>query len=246
MRSRAATFVLIPLSMLAASNVNPEIAKTRSWVDQWLRILPDFVCSQSVDSFWAYSKHSTWRRDHNYMAEVTVISGIEQYTLLAVDGHPDEGRSAYRNLLSSRGEFVSAVRLTFEAQSKAEFQYRGLHRRLDRELCLLQFKIRKENSQWFVGPELQYAPAYNGELWVDPVSGSIAELSMEATTFPSELALTSASLHLTFADVDIDHTAYVMPTSAEVNVCTRNYCERRSISFSDYHRFTAHSRVVAR
>ena len=239
-----AALVLLPLTMSGAET-SSQVTITRHWVEKWLREMPDFICQQSSQLSWAFSLHSTWHPDHSSIAEVTVISGIEHYQLVRVDSQPDLDRKAAEDLMKSRGEFVSAVRLLFDSQSDAAFHARGTHRLGERMLTRVDFSVPKTTSQWYIGTGAEYAPGYYGTLWVNPADGSIDRLEMEANRFPAHVSVTEASLRLSFAPVAIAGSIYIMPVDADVTACTKHaYCERRKITFSDYRHFVVRSRVV--
>jgi hypothetical protein len=176
MRSRSAA--LFRLGLLAACAMRMPVTaaeappsgieRTRLWVERWLHAMPDFVCSQVTQQFWANSSRSIWRPHHRFEAEVTVLSGTEHYQLLTVDGNP-AGADAPRDLLSSRGEFFSAVRALFDPESHAVFADRGSHNECGLTLSRFAFKVPKAHSQWYVGRDGTYAPAYHGTISYPPL-----------------------------------------------------------------------------
>lgn len=243
----AAILLLVPWPIPGAEP-DPVLLEARRYVASWLSGLPDFVCLQSTQRFSATHSHAwhTWHPDDSVQVELTVSNGIEHYLLVSMGDHAvRESRPVNFDTLGSRGEFVSAVRVLFEPTSRAAFHRRGAQDHNGRRLRRFDFVVHKGNSQWYIGPDPGYAPAYSGSIWIDSANGSVHRLDMEASSFPQDFFITAASLRLTFSFVEIAGIEYLMPDSADVRLCTnQGYCERKKIEFSNYRRFTATSRVV--
>lgn len=242
---RFAILALLLSFALQGEDRDTTLPKARRYIATWLSELPDFVCHQSTRRFAAGPSHD-WRPEGFFVTELTVSGGIEHYLLLSNVGETiRESYSVGFDKLGSRGEFVSAVRVLFDAASKSVFHRRGAHDQNGRRLRRFDFSVQRENSRWFLGPAPGYAPAYSGSVWVDEADGSLHQLDMEAQSFPGKLAIRAASMRIEFAFVESDGLRYLMPSRADVRVCTnRAYCERKRIEFSGFRRFTAKSRLL--
>jgi len=242
---RFAILALLLSFTLQGEDRDTTLPKARRYIATWLSELPDFVCRQSTRRFAAGPSHD-WRLEDSFITELTVTEGIEHYLLISKVG--ETVREPYAidfDTLGSRGEFVSAVRVLFDAASKSVFHRRGARDQNGRHLRRFDFAVQRENSQWFLGSAPGYAPAYSGTVWVDESDGSLHQLDMETQAFPDKFAIRAASMRLEFAFVESDGLRYLMPSRADVRVCSNGaYCERKRIDFSDFRRFTAKSRLL--
>ena len=218
---------------------------TRSYVARWLAALPDIVCQQTTERF-TLNLRQMWRRDEISQAELTVEQGVERYRLLSVNGQPpSQAQSAAAHLQASSGEFLSAVRRLFDPISQAEFQRRGSREEHGRKLCRYDFRILQANSQWYVGADPGYRPAYSGSIWVDLVDGGPARLDMKSRAFPSSIPIRMATMQTTFELAPINGEFRLLPSRSEVVVFANwGYAERRVIRYSNYRRFAAASRIL--
>ena len=236
-------FLLLP-GQITAKSADELLRTTRQYVAGWIDTLPDLVCRQSTNQFASYYRHN-WQLGDWLVAEVAVENKVEHYSLLTRNGEPVARPKEVADTLGSQGEFLSAVRVLFDPASKAEFKSRGIDRKNGSPLHRFDFMVRQKNSQWSVGPGSGYTPAYFGSIWVDEHNGAIHRLDMEAQNFPDKSYVRATSLRLMFSPVDIEGASYVLPTAATVILCTnRLYCERRNLTFSDYHRFTVTTRIL--
>ena len=114
-----------------------------------------------------------------------------------------------------------------------------------RKLIRYEFRVLEANSQWYVGADPEYRPAYHGTVWADEPEGRLSRIEMEADEFPAKCRIRSAAIQTDFEAVTIDGTNRLLPSHSEVTVFANGgYAERRSIRYSGYRRFSAASRLV--
>ena len=209
---------------------DPTLVRVRAYVSEWLRQLPDFVCTQTTERYHSTSSPThTWIHDASLTTELTVENGQEHYA----NGGAEP--------LGSRGEFMSAVRTIFDESSKAVFRKGGTKTDGTRRLRRYDFRVSKQHSQWYVGPDPAVTPEYTGAVWVEESTGVVRWLFMEATRFPEHSLLQAVSLQIKLADTG----GFVLPARAEIRICTNQlYCERKKIEFHDFRRFTVRSRLL--
>jgi hypothetical protein len=233
-----------------AGQASPETADAtllaaKNYVTGWLAVLPDIVCLQTTERS-TLDRRQMWRRDEVSQAELTVEQGVERYRLLGVNGKPaSDAQSTATHLRGSSGEFLSAIRRLFDPASQAELRQRGTREERGRKLCRYDFRILQANSQWYVGADPGYRPAYSGSIWIDLVDGSPSRIDMRSRSFPPRVPIRSATLQTTFEPVVINGESHLLPSHSVVTVFGNwGYAERRVIGYSNYHRFTAASRLL--
>jgi hypothetical protein len=230
-----------------AETTDTTLAAARSFVSRWLDAVPDAVCLQTTERF-TLDRLQMWQRQEVSQAELTIEHGEERYRLLSVNGKPlHNAKPAAARLRGSSGEFLSAVRRLFDSASKAEFRQRGMREEQGRKQRRYEFKVLQANSQWYVGADPGYRPAYSGSIWIDVDDGSLSQIDMKAHAFPAKLAIRSATIQTEFEPVALNGALHLMPSRSEVVVFANwGYAERRLIKYSNYRRFAAASRFVLR
>lgn len=238
--------VLLPLAdPVYAETADSTLLAARNYVARWLAVLPDIVCRQTTERS-TLDRRQMWRRDAISEAELTVEQGTERYRLLSVNGKPaSDAQADAAHLWGSSGEFLSAVRRLFDPASKAEFRRRGTCEERGHRLCRYDFKVSQANSQWYVGGNSAYRPAYTGSIWVDVVDGAISRIEMESRAIPSRLTIRSASIQTEFEPATVGGVLHLLPSRSEVVVFANwGYAERRVIKYSSFRRFTAASQLI--
>jgi len=230
---------------VTAQDSGSPLRSTRRYVEKWLDGLPDFVCQQSTRQFFSNNRH-TWVPDKSLDSELTVEQQREHYQLLTLNSSPIVGPLPVGvTVLGSQGEFLSAIKVLFAADSGAKFRTAGLTVKGGRRLRRLEFSVPSKYSQWYIGPEPSVTPEYSGTLWTDPEDGAIYRIEMEALRFPNKFPVKQATLRVDFSPAMIGEESFLLPNTAEIVLCASQvYCERRLITFSQYQRFSVRSRLL--
>ena len=249
MRPLILAMTLLPLALATQSGLvpatesDPVLDAVRRYVAHWRSTLPDFICQQSTLLFSGSHSDHIWHPTNNQQLELTVVNGREQYQL-----HQTDNRGPIPvgfPTINSRGEYASALMVLFDPASGTQFHRRGVYNEQNRSLRRYDFAVQQKNSQWYFGPGLGFAPAYEGHIWIDEGDGSVHRLEMEAFRFPDKLFVNKASLRLEFALVVIAELPRLMPSRAVLRVCNQGgRCEQNILEFSNYHKFVATSRLI--
>ncbi|MGJ5813735.1 hypothetical protein [Paludibaculum fermentans] len=235
--------ILLPALLLAAEP-DPLLPLIRQRVADWRRELPDFLCTQE-STLSQGNRGRGIRMSDSAIYEIRVIRGRESYFLKQAAGIDlKQPEPADFPGMNHRGEFSSALLLLFDAPTQTLFHRAGRERVEGRRLRRYDFKVRQENSQWYVGPGAAYQPAYEGSFWADEADGKVYRLHMEAHQFPRKYVVQDAWLTVTYTTVSIDGEPFLMPAQAEVRAChTLMDCSQAYLKFTDYRHFTATSKV---
>jgi hypothetical protein len=240
---RSLILFLLPC-LLPAAEQDPLLALIRQRVADWRRELPDFLCTQ--ESTLNRRNHGRGMRlSDSAVYEIRVVRGRESYFLKRAAGIDlVESELVDFPEMNNRGEFASALLLLFDASSQTRFHRSDRETVEGRRLRRYDFRVRQENSQWFVGPGSGYCPAYSGSFWADETDGRVYRLHMEAHRFPRRYLVQEASLTISFKPFEIGGEPFLMPAQATVIACRSLMdCDRAYMGFTDYRRFTATSKV---
>lgn len=240
---RLLALLLVPC-LLPAAEPDSLLALIHQRVADWRRDLPDFLCTQESTLNRA-NKGRGMRLSDSAVYEVQVVQGRESYFLKTASGIDQKQLEPIDfPAMNNRGEFASALLLLFDAATQTRFHRADRETVEGRHLRRYDFRVRQENSRWYVGPGAGYCPAYSGSFWADEKDGRIYRLHMEAHRFPRRYVVQDATLTVNFQTVTIEGEPFLMPSQAAVVAC-RNLmdCNRAYMTFTNYRHFAATSKV---
>jgi hypothetical protein len=259
--------------VLDAAAEHALLAKMAAYASNYLRGLPDFLCSETTRFFVSgkppadltkktkFRSTAKWRLDQTITEDVGYYGGMEHHHTRLVDDVADTRpiqkiRSSY-----SRGEFGEVLGLTFAEDSKAQFHWDHWENREGKRIAVFAYAINREDSQYMVccaslgtvtvngfpRRELKsWASAYRGLLYSDAETGAIERFTLRNVDIPTWVDMDAAGNWLDYKEVNLNGQTYRLPTRAVHHTQTRNYQTRDEIEFSNYRKFTAESNIIFR
>jgi len=241
---RCIILLLLP-GLLSAADPDALLPLVRQRITDWRHHLPDFACIQE-STLDQGNRGRGVRVSDSAIYEIQVLKGRESYFLKQIAGIDTSEREPIDfPAMNNRGEFASALLLLFDASTQTRFHRADRETVEGRRLRRYGFRVRQENSRWFVGPGAGFCPAYDGSFWADEADGRIYRLHMEAHHFPGRYVVQDATLTVTFKDVTIQGEPFLMPAQAAVVACRSAMdCRRAYMAFTNYRLFTAKSALA--
>jgi hypothetical protein len=92
-----------------------------------------------------------------------------------------------------------------------------------------------------------YSPAYKGSVWIDPQTGRVLRIEMEAYGFPESFPTDHVESATDYQYIRLgDAKQYLLPVHAETLSCQRgtNMCSRNTIDFRNYHKYSGESTIT--
>ena len=93
----------------------------------------------------------------------------------------------------------------------------------------------------------EFAPPYKGSVWIDPQTGRVMRIEMQAYGFPSSFPSDHVESAVDYQYIRLgDAKQYLMPVHAENLSCQRGspYCSRNVIDFRNYHKYSGESTIT--
>jgi hypothetical protein len=208
--------------------------------------LPNFLCREIVKRY--QKEHDNWRFYDTISAEL-IYSGKtgEDYRDIRIDGKPTAKPWLEIGGNVSRGEFGSMLRSLF-SNSYAEFQFVRDSHLNGAQVREYTFRVAREHSDWMIVSDYQFIrPSYSGHIWFDRNSGNVLRVDRVAESIPSLFPIASVTAELRFARVHLRSAeTYLLPAQSESLSCIRagTRCNRNTIEFRDYKKFTGESKLV--
>jgi hypothetical protein len=206
--------------------------------------LPNFICKEFMSRF--------TQRGREEMpldvvsAEIVYANAQESYRNVKINDRPtDKGLQEIGGSWST-GEFASTLLELFRPDTYAQFRSGGASHISGLSAQVYDFQVRSENSHWKVQSGSQtLVAAYGGSVWVDPKTGRVLRIEMQARNIPSDFPMDTAESAVDYSYVMIGGTSFLLPVHAESLGCERGtrYCSHNIIDFRNYHEFTVDFRI---
>ena len=216
---------------------------------QYSARLPNFVCKQVARRSWARKGSGDWQDVDESSHLVSFCEGREDYELLSSRKLSSDGE-VFQPWMNSAGEFGSLLRQIFSPDAAARFTRIGSKQ--IRGVAVLQFayavalKHTKYEIRWRErGVPAGVVDAYQGVLSIDPEKLTVLRLTLRVQPLPVPFPVRHVELVLDYGDAVVAGVTYPLPSSFTMVVRLQTGARlRNEVTFSDYRRFTANSRVV--
>jgi hypothetical protein len=228
----------------------------------YARNLPNFVCMERVRRLADWKKQGDWVPLDNLTLQLTYQGLKENYQLIGKDGKPSRKKLDALAGAFSQGEFGSVLRLIFEAESRAEFQWERWDLSGIRGLAVFSYRVRAANSRYaLVALTRSEVVGFHGEIAIEPQSGRTMRWTVAAEP-PADFPIMESVTTLEYGLRDIGGAEYLLPVRAEVISAERSPAPevlrrmpawkreavglhyRNIIEFRDYRKFEADARIV--
>ena len=180
---------------------------------------------------------------------VSFYEGEEHYQHLTVRRLARDS-DLFQPWMNSTGEFGSLLRQIFTPDAAARFSPVGTDRIRDHAVQTLSYEVDFKHSKYQVlwreaGMPMGVVDAYHGLLYVDSEGLSVLRLTLEVQPLPVPFPVRRVSLTLDYGDAIVAGQVYNLPLSFTMVVqMQKGERIRNEVSFRDFRRFTASSRVI--
>ncbi len=112
---------------------------------------------------------------------------------------------------------------------------------------IYDFDVERVHSHWHIQvPSQSVTPAYKGSVWIEPSSGRVLRIEIQARNLPEEFPLDTVESAIDYEKVRIGAGEFLLPVHAESLSCQRGTsdCTRNSLDFRNYHKYEADSTIT--
>ena len=209
--------------------------------------LPAYVCQEMMTRYQGEGKPLRWSAIDVVTMNLVYENGKEDYRDIKVNGKPrkslEESGGAW-----STGEFGTVLIDLFSPATATDFVYQRESRVNGISAKLYDFSVDKAHSHWSVHMGSQgYDPPYKGSVWIDPKTGRVMRIEMQAYGFPSSFPTDHVESATDYQYIRLgDAKQYLLPVHAETLTCERgsDACSRNTIDFRNYHKYTGESSIT--
>ncbi len=210
--------------------------------------LPNYVCTEQVARYQSESNPPSWQAIDIISADVIYENQKETYKNLAVNGRKINKKMEEMDGAWSTGEFGTILVNLFHPGTAADFHYKKDSRAAGIVSKVYDFNVDHQHSNWdihFGGQS--YQPAYKGSVWIDPQTGRVMRIEMQAYGFPSDFPTDHVESATDYEYTRLgDAKQYLLPVHSETLSCQRGsaFCSRNAIDFRNYHKYSGESTIT--
>lgn len=225
----------------------PEVlARFLAKIQNDLRALPDFVCTQRIDRFSRGMSGGGWRQDDTLRFTVGLAAGREVYA--RADGSTAEIRDLSeqaRHGVVSTGQFALIAQHVFTWKA-ARFGYAGESERRGRRAYEFDYDVPAAESTFVLRMGNQSAVvAFQGSFHVDAETLDLLELDVQAYDIPERVGLALADTKVIYERMEVRGSTALIPALTTLAVTTTDGVERMNrASFGECRRFETESSLV--
>ena len=227
--------------------MDPLIRKAAEAALDFTETLPDYVCQEMIARQQSTTRPADWHPLDVVTTDLVYKGGKEEYRNITVNGKKVNKSMPEIGGAWSTGEFGTILIDLFSPSTNAKFQFRRDARIAGFNSKVYDFTVERANSHWTIHFASQtYDPAYKGTVWIDPASGRILRIEMQAQNFPDEFPADQVESAVDYQYVRLgDSRQYLLPVHADILSCQRgsNYCSKNAVDFRNYHKYTGESNI---
>lgn len=219
----------------------------RQMAINYARALPDFICTEKVQR----ERTAGFRNASvdRLTIQLSYFDQREHYKLVAIDGNHTEQSFESLDGLISGGEFGSLLLRVFEPSSAAEFKWKSVSNIRRRRAAVYTYRVARSNSHYLLGYRddagkmLTAVAGYRGEVALNGEDSKVLRLTAEADEIPKESGILQSSVVVDYDLVPVAGRSYLLPVQAVAQMARPHREIRNVVTFVDYRKFVADSKI---
>jgi hypothetical protein len=228
----------------AADEQQRLLQSMRSYAEQYIADLPNFMCEQVTRQYLAGKKPKSWHKGDTLTFRLLFSDRQEQRNLELVNEKPIRPGMRHRPApLTTEGEFGILLANIFASASEATFVWRGWQDVRGRRVGVFDYSVDQAHStlKLSLSDLAQAIIPYHGSVYGDAQSGAIWRIEDGADNLPKEVDTRSISTAIDYDDVAIGTRRYLLPVQASIWVTTPSNNIRNDLEFRNYRKFETDS-----
>jgi len=248
-------FAWLACAALAAQPVpsEQEISRTlergRAVTLEYVRSLPDFICTQLVRRYIELTRPKCWRLLDTLTIQLSYFERKEDRKLVLINGEPAGQQEECVGGLVNIGEFGGMLETIFDPASKAQFRWESSKTLQDHPVAFFSYEVDRAHS-WYMlqhgegGGMHGIVVAYHGLVAIDRETGQVLRLIYQASGIPKDFPIQVSSVTVDYAFAEAGAKQYLLPAKSETATGSAALRARNEVEFRDYHKFTADSSIT--
>ncbi|MDX2182223.1 MAG: hypothetical protein SFV18_21705 [Bryobacteraceae bacterium] len=240
-----------PADEASASTVRPQadslIERAREAAYSFNDGLPNFLCDQLTLRYSSESgRKPNWKLRDRAEVELLYVDGREDYRNPRLNGKAVKKEKVEETGQWSTGDFGTTLVDVFSSSTAAKFTRRAGGETIEDVYTVpYDFTVAKPHSHWRILFDGEILPAYDGTLFIDPVSARVMRIEKQARGLPPTYKIDVVEMTVTYGWVTISGQKHLLPVDSENLSCERGSpnCSKNEIQFRNYRKFAAESSI---
>ena len=207
--------------------------------------LPNFICDEIVTRSMSNAKPPKWKKEDVVEVELMYVDRREDYRNVRINGKVLKSGTPEDSGSWSSGDWGTTLMDVLHPATDAAFKRRGKDKIAGLDCEVYDFTVEKPNSHWVIRYGKPIKPAYKGAIWIDPESGRVLRIEMQARQLATDYELDWVEQMTEYGWVTISGQKYLLPTKSENIACWRytNRCSRNELVYKNYRKFATESSI---
>lgn len=233
----------------SSEQIDATIAAARKRALEYGKTLPNFLCIEVTNRSVDASGNGRWKHRDSLAELLSYHDNQESRATLEVDGKRSTLKRADMNSSwpLSVGEFGAMLNLVFQPSSKTEFEWKEAAALGDGSgtVQVLNYRVDGKNATIVLTEgNADAAVGFHGQVYLDPSTGGVRRITLEADGIPHSFAVHAASMTVDYDFVGISGRDYLLPVRSSVRLEKGHHkIELNEITFRDYRRFASRTKI---
>jgi len=207
--------------------------------------LPNFICQQLIKRMYSMGQDDYFHTMDTIYTRVAYNDHRESYQVDMVNNRAVDQKMESLGGATSTGEFGSLLREVFVPESQAEFKMYAAASLRGRPVYVYTYRVDQAHSKWqlYWEPgrpgERHMVPGYSGRVVIDAQTHQVLRIWLEAQGIPADFPIQSAVTTLDYDWAKIADQAYLLPSSAIMQMRDSQKLSQNEITFRGYRKFSA-------
>ncbi len=221
------------------------LASIRDYASRYLNTLPNFVCARVTEQYEAGKKPEHWKQRDTLTSRLVFNQGREDQTLELVNGKEVRPGHFVSRRLETEGEFGILISNVLDGNTGAQISWSHWDELRGSRLAVFEYVVDFKHSTLSLGLGgfAQFVP-YRGFIYADPTSGEVWRITNSPFDIPESVATKSITTTIDYGSVDIGNRHFVLPVTASILLDTGRNNVLNKVSFRDYRKFEAESKIT--
>jgi hypothetical protein len=228
-----------------AEEQNKVLEAARDYAMNYVRRLPDFLCTQVTRRYEDPSGLEFWQQVDVITAKLTYFEQKENYQVVLVNNFPTEVGMERLGGFTSSGEFGSLMKELFDPATKAEFEWTRWATLRGRRVHVYSFRVPKATSKLTIGyhDTLRILTGYQGLVYIDRDTYAVARIRQVPEDIPASFPLQQVSRELDYDLVAIGESMHMLPLKFTTRMREGRSLSKNDVEFRMYRKFGADATI---
>jgi hypothetical protein len=214
--------VAAPIPPPGADEQKRVLDAARDHALNYVRTLPDFICTQVTRRFVDPTGKESWREQDVILERLSYFERHEDYKVVMVNNHPTDIAHEKLGGATSSGEFGSILSEIFDPKTRTDFDWARWATLRGRRMYVFNYRVPQSRSTYritsYSSPTASESmvAGYHGLVYVDKESLKVMQITLEADDLQAPFPIRQVNLTLVYDYTRIGDGEFVLPLQAEL------------------------------